>query len=285
MIPLSETLLPVKNKVEITRDLTSVRIHEIAVLNFLNRAFQVAEGYAVPVVFASPTDAFSTFKSLWDRPDSPFANLFQLRDSQGKPIYEPGQSNIRYPLISVERKSWKPRIEQSWGTKRFRYPGYLSAAGSLTRNDLATIAQVEMPTAWDFTFNIEHYCMHPDTHAIFIHKLMRLFRFTGGSPQTWIPISYQDYFGKDHKTVRCYISGDIQDLSDQNIGDSFKEYRCGFTLVVEGYNTATDVEIHPVVWNQITRIVSEGSEVLAEISEDLRTTGTNLVFNSLPNLP
>lgn len=267
--------------------LSGMRVHELALLNFLNRTFLVTEGYPVPVVFATPTDAFSKFKDLFGRTDGPFSYILDLVQADGAE-HRPHIGEVFYPLISVERKSWAPRIEQSYGLRRFRPAYYVSVSGSVTRRELANTVGSYMPTGWNYTWNIEHYCRTPETHAIFIEKLMRAFRWSGGSAQTWIPIVFPGFYGHDHKLVRLYLSGDIQDLSeptDQNIN----EFRTGFTLVMEGYNIDQSREVVPALWTKVTRfqdaVDPNDVQTIFSISEDLRDTGTNVVFNERTNLP
>ena len=73
---------------------TSMRYHELALQRWLNRVFQVREGYAIPVVFTSPMDAFSQFRQLWSRDNNPFNYLLDLKDANGTPLYEPFPSPI-----------------------------------------------------------------------------------------------------------------------------------------------------------------------------------------------
>lgn len=287
-LPPAGQPFPVNYGRDITVEISSLRVHEMALQRFFNATFQVAEGYPVPFVIATPTDAFSTFKRLFNDPSGPFQYLFDLKTSDGQAAYRVTPDSLIYPLISAQRKSWTPRPSQSWGTKQFRGAAYLTTGSNVSRNDLAVTMSTAMPTAWDFSFNIEHYCRRAETHASFIKKLMRAFRWMGGVPQTWIPVKYPGFFGKDHELIRIYLSGDITDLSEPT-GDAINIFRCGFTVVIEGYDVDLNVELNPSLWKQTFNFQETISpnllETIYSTSEDIRMSGTNVVFNALPHLP
>src|SRR3974390_3038558 len=88
---------------------TSMRYHELALAAWLNQKFILRQGYPIPVVFASPMDAFTKLQNLWKLEKNPFSYLFNLVDDKGTPLYEPYPAVPRYPLLSVMRKGWKYR--------------------------------------------------------------------------------------------------------------------------------------------------------------------------------
>ena len=270
-----------------------MRIHEVALQRWFYSHFFVTEGYPVPLVFATPMDAFSTFQVLWGSPDNPFTYLLEAKDSEGRPLYEPYPATVRYPLISVSRKGMSYRPEQSYGTHTRRRAYYVTLASNVTQADLGNVVSCQMPTAWNFTYQIDHYCTRPDTQAIFIQKLMKTLRFGGGTPQTWIPVIYPAWFGTDHRVIRMYVNGGIDTISNEEPGDAQVEYRTSFTVVLEGYSPDLDVELNPTLWtyfqgtNPVTldQINNVQRPPIVETTEDLRVTGYNPVFNELADLP
>ena len=209
-VELPRQLLPQKNVRQVTMDVTEGRVHELALQNWFYRNFFVMEGYPVPVVFATPMDAFSVFANLWKAEHNPFKYLLDAKDCEGTPLYEPYPSPVRYPLISVKKLGWTPRINQSYGIHRWRHMGYPTTStvnavkpgevGGLTQNDLGNVMTSTMPTAWDFRYQIDHFCTRPDTQAIFVHRVMRTMVIAGGAMQTWIRVVYPGWFeiGRAH---------------------------------------------------------------------------------------
>lgn len=244
-----------------------MRYHELAVQYWLSRWAIVREGYPVPVVFSSPLDALSHFAQLWARDNNPFNYLLDLKDETGKPLYEPHPSPVRYPLISVKRLGWKYRTEQNFSIHRWRHvnwptvsdagpviPGKEQLGTGLERRDLGEVMTARRPMAWNYSFQIDHYCNRPDTQAFFIDQLMDQLWRTGGTPQTWIEVDYPGY-GK--MLVRLYLAGDIDNTTPETpANDGYMEFRTSVTVVLEGFNVDTRFKIYPAFW---TLIFGEGS--------------------------
>jgi len=244
--PTSDGTLGIKTG---SLSVTSMRYHELAVMAWLNIIFQVREGYPVPVVFASPMDAFAHFANLWKDENNPFTYLFSAKDDSGTPLYEPYPSPVRYPLISVYRKNFKYRTGQNFSIHRFRHINWPTVSDNVDKTDLANVTTSRMPMAFDYRYQIDHFCMRPDSQAFFIQKLMDVFWRTGGSLQTWIPVNYPGW-GK--QLVRLYLDGDIENATpEEPEADKNVEFRTTFTLVVEGYSVDADIKIFPAFWTLV----------------------------------
>ena len=281
---------------------TSMRYHELAIQRWLNRLFVVREGYSVPVVFTSPLDAFSQFRQLWAAENNPFSYLLDLKDANGTPLYEPFPSPVRYPIISVHRKNWKLRQYQNFSIHRWRHLNWptVSDAGApvsgkpnvgtgLTKFDLGNVTTSRMPMAWDYRFQLDHFCLRPDTQAFFISQLTEEFYRTGGpTPQTWIQVFYP---GWGTRLVRFYIEGDIESMTpEEPEQDKSIEFRTSATVVLEGFNVDLRYKIFPAFW---TLVFASGSvdpttldsafQVLA--TKDERIGNANATLDDRPNVP
>ena len=281
---------------------TSMRYHELALQRWLNQLFFVREGYPVPVVFTSPMDAFSYFQQLWSDANNPFSYLFDLKDAQGTPLYEPHPSPIRYPIISVYRKGWKYRQYQNFSIHRWRHINWPTVANAgterygpqaqgwdLTKCRLGNVTTSRFPMAWDYRFQIDHFCNRPDTQAFFIEQLMQEFWRTGGTvPQTWMTVPYP---GWGNRYIRLYLDGDIESLTPEEPENGKNvEFRTSFTVVVEGFDVDLNYEVWPALWNIVFRF---GPVAPIELENcfnldrtvDLRETGTNTTLDRRPNVP
>lgn len=280
---------------------TSMRYHELAIQGWLNRLFFVRFGYPVPVVFASPMDAFSQFQNLWSQDSNPFAYLFELKDEKGTPLYEPFPSPMRYPIISVYRKGWKYRAYQNFSIHRWRQINWptVSDTGSaiygpvqngvgLGKCELGNVTTSRFPMAWDYRFQIDHYCNRPDTQAFFIEQLMQEFWRTGGTPQTWIRVHYP---GWGPRLVRLYLDGDIESLTPEEPEEGKNvEFRTSFTAVLEGFDVDLRYEILPAMWELVYGQSSVNPTTLQRSflffgSDNLRLGDANPTLNSRRNVP
>ena len=278
-----------------------MRYHELALQGWLNKLFFVRFGYSVPVVFAAPLDAFSQFQNLWSQDNNPFKYLFDLKDANGTPLYEPFPSPMRYPIISVYRKGWKYRAYQNFSIHRWRqinWPtvsdtgttiyGITQNGTELGRCDLGNVTTSRMPMAWDYRFQIDHFCNRPDTQAFYIEQLMREFWRTGGTPQTWIRVHYP---GWGPRLVRLYIDGEIESLTpEEPEADKYVEFRTSFTVVVEGFDVDLDYVVYPAVWElvygqtTIDPVTLQRSFIFLG-SDDLRLGDNNPTLNERTNVP
>lgn len=255
---------------------TSMRYHELALQAWLNRKFFVREGYPVPVVFASPMDAFSKFKDLWSRDNNPFNYLFDLKDDKGTPVYEPHPSVPRYPLLSVMRKGWKYRQQQNHSIHQWRQLNWPTVSDDVAREDLGTVTVSYMPMAWDYRFQIEYYSTRPDTQAFFVENMMRQFWRSGGALQTWMPINYP---GIGEHYIRIVLEGDTLEWStpDEPEADKIAEYRTTVSITVEGYSIDVNFQKLPALW---TLIVGDAYATPADLEQITPLATDNLRINN-----
>jgi hypothetical protein len=267
---------------------TSMRYHELALQRWLNRLFLVREGYPVPVVFATPMDAFSQFTRLWSAANNPFQYLLQAVNDEGAPLYQPYPAPVRYPLLSVYRKGFKYRPYQNFSIHKFRHINWPTVSDDVGRCELGNVTTSKMPMAWDYRFQIDFFCNRPDTQAFFVEKLMREMYKTGGTPQSWFLVDYPAW-GK--QLIRVYIDGDIENSTpEEPEADHNVEFRTTVNIVVEGFSLDLDFKVEPAFW---TLVFGEGSvdpDTLRRAftplrEEDVRIRDNNATMLARSNLP
>jgi hypothetical protein len=266
-------------------DFAGMRVHELALQAWLNSTFQVREGYPVPVVFSTPMDAFGHFRNLWADDNNPFKYLLDVKDDNGTPLYEPHPSPVRYPLISVYRKGWKFRTQQNFSIHRYKLT-WPAVADDPTLCDLGNAQVSRMPMAWDYRFQIDHFCMRPDTQAGFVEKLMWEFWRTGGTAQTWIPVAYP---GWGFRLARLYLDGDsIESTTPEEPPDQKNvEFRTTVNITIEGFGVDLDWRTVPALWTLVLRGGNPlPPESLVELYRvDLRVGGENPVLAHRDDVP
>ncbi len=266
-------------------------VHNQAFQAWLYRHFLISQGYPTPVVFATPQSAFAEYSKLWEQEESPFAYLRTLKDANGQAAY-PFPGPTRYPLLNVTRGSITPRFQQSFSMKYLRRLGYPTVAGSLTRADLGQIAQSRGPAAWDFRFQVDHFCTSPLTQMRFTHQLMRAFPVMTGSQYTFMRVVYPGWYGRCQSLIRLVLEGDIQNPIWEGTADEAQVQRTTFNVLVEGYAPDLDITLVPTLWHMDTGALPLSATALEDfypvaprVSTDLRENADNPHFNSLPNLP
>lgn len=280
-------------------DSTSMRYHELWLQRWLYSRFFVREGYPIPVVFSTPMDAFSHFKQLWADEQNPFAYLLNLKDANGTPLYEPHPSPVRYPLISVMRKGLRFRSYQNFSIHNWKHinwptisdeggtvPGKPEQIGvDLKKCDLAHVTTSRMPMAFDYKFQIDHFCLRPDTQAFYLERLINQFWRSGGGMQSWMDIEYP---GWGTQYIRIYVDGEIDQSVPEEYQDKNVEFRTSYNLVVEGFSVDVNYAIKPAVWmlipwsgrpQDLTRLLE------VQLAVDLRPKGFNLTLEARPDVP
>lgn len=269
-------------------DVCSMRIHELALQKWLYSKFVVREGFPVPVVFSSPMDAFSDFKTLWKQDKNPFSYLYDLKDDKGTPLYEPYPSMPKYPLISVHRKGWSYRAYQNFSIHKWRFINWPTVSDDAKQCDLGHVTVSQMPMAWDFKFQVDHWSLYPSTQAFFVEKLMRAFWRTGGSPQTWMTCYYP---GWGQQYIRMYLEAGIDSGTPEDLGnDKQVEFRTTFGVVVEGFSADVNFQFPPAFW---TLVIGKSSASLAELKAldepiavvDLRAKADNPIMEVRVDIP
>jgi hypothetical protein len=265
-----------------------MRYHEFAMQAWLYSHFYVREGYPVPVVFGTPMDAFSKFKDLWAKSTNPFNYLFDLKDENGTPLYEPHPAVPRYPLISVSRKGWKYRTSQNYSIHQWRRLNWPTVADDVKREDLGYVTVSDMPMAWDYRFQITFYSTRPDTQAFFIESFMREFNRTGGTPQTWLPISYP---GIGNHLIRLFMADESieWETPEEPEPDKIMEYRTSINVTLEGYSIDARFRPVPALWTLIIgggpATVDELTQISPIVTDNLRIGNNNPVLDDRANVP
>lgn len=240
-----------------TMEATDVRVHAVAIQRWLQRRFLIREGFPCPVIFAGPMDAYAAFNRLWKDPNNPYSYLKEMVEYPGQ---TPGQ--IRFPLISIDFKKMRYRPLQSYSSRvnrRLYWPTVSSVAEGVKIGDLGNVAQARFPAAWTFVYQLEFYTSRPDTQAIFIKQLTNCFRvMSAGTPQTFIPVVYPNYFGA--VAERLVLASDIDDITEKEQNNSEVQYRTSMLLELEGYAIDPNVTIAPTFWGMIV-----GSEAVSPL--------------------
>lgn len=272
--------------------LTGARWHELALQAWCYERFVVREGYPIPVVFSSPMDALSHFRDLWAAENNPFKFLLDLKDDNGTPLFEPHPGNVRYPLISIHRKNFSFRTQQNMSYHKNRKVNWPTISDDITAKDLGTVKTRKRVMAWNFNYQIDHFCMRPDTQAIFMELLMRRFWRSGGSPQTWLVVNYPDW-GKQY--VRMYMpDGNVENMTppEPEEGNS-AQYRTSFNVTIEGYVPDIHPREVPTFWDLIIGTNPLPPEDLNKVMTtdiviedvDVRDQDTSFVFDGRTNVP
>lgn len=278
---------------------TAIRYHELALQRWLNEKFVVNIGYPTPVVFSNPVDAYAHFQQLWKKESggNPFAYLLGALDDKGTPLYQPYPSPARYPLISVKRKGWKYRPNQNFSIHRWRHidwptiananppvNGVTDNGANLKKEHLGNVTTSRMPMAWDFRFQLDHFCLRPDSQAHYVGIWMEEFWKSGGGPQTWMVVNYPNW---GPKLVRMYLDGDIEDSTPEQPEDgSNVEFRTTANIVIEGFSVDLAYENYPALWKLIMRdIAVSPDELQIAMSVDLRERGANPSIDNKQNIP
>jgi hypothetical protein len=265
-----------------------MRCHELALQQWLNRKFFVREGYPVPVVFATPMDAFGQFTKLWSQANNPFQYLLDAKDDKGTPLYQPYPNPVRYPLLSVYRKGWRYRSYQNFSIHRFRHlnwPTVSTIEDGLGRCELGNVMTSKMPLAYDYRFQINHFTTRPDSQAFFLEKFVREFQDTGGLPQCWIPVWYPIW---GMQLIRVYIDGDMENASPEDAdSEGQMEYNTAATIVMEGFSVDVKPEALPALWYIVfgTGGTVDPEKLEMFYTQDARILDDNVTLDSRPNVP
>lgn len=276
---------------------TAVRYHELALQHWLNEKFKVSGFCPTPVIFANPMDAYSQFQQLWKEGADPLKYLLGAVDEHGTPLYQPYPTPARYPLISVKHKGWKFRPSQNFSIHRWRSIDYPTVASTnpaangvnnngadLKKEHLGNVTTSKMPTAWDFRFQLDHFCLRPDTQAHYVDVWMNEMWQSGGGPQTWIVVNYPNW---GFRLVRMYLDGDIEDATPDQPEDAANvEFRTTVQIVIEGFSVDLNYENYPALWTLVMRNSAVAPEELSlALRVDLRERGANPTIDTKENIP
>lgn len=266
--------------------LTGWRIHELALQRWFYTNFFLEKGeYPIPVIFKTPRLAFAEFDKLFQsatNPENPFHYLTKSK------VYP---SQVKYPLITVRRTGSQYRASQSYSIHRFRRVAWPTVADNVARKDLATASQAQMPSAWDFTWQVSFFCRMPQTQAYFDSRLHSALKVSAGAAQTFIVARYPHHHGPQY--LRLYLTGGIDSIIPDELNEQTVEYQSSFNLVMEGYNAFYDLQYYPSFW-----ALALGNDPLSQgslntvfdfnevaVTEDLRDAAINPVLDSAIIIP
>jgi hypothetical protein len=272
-------------------EISGMRVHELAVQRWLNHRFLVAAGYPMPVLFTKPMSAYADFRQYWQQsgPSNPFAYLLQAKDKQGKPLYQPHPAAPAYPLLTINRLSWKFAPQRNFGYDWFRHGGWLSVSKDVTRQELGEVRQTRMPQAWDYRLQIDHYCVRPDSQANFIQELQQGFFPSASVPNTWIKAAFPGILGL--KLVRVLLDGDINDATEEEPVDGYRVFRTTINVIVEGWLTDPDYLVVPALWKVVGNVQAVPPDTLGQlysetvVAQVTKEQEENGIFNTAPNMP
>jgi hypothetical protein len=271
-------------------NITSMRVHELAVMHWLNERFLVADGYSMPVLFSKPMSAYSDFRKLWSQKGGPFEYLLNAKDREGKPLYQPHPAPPAYPLLTINRIGWRFDPQRNFGSQWFRPAGWATVEKNATKRSLAVVREQRMPQAWDYRIQVDHYAMRPDQQAHFIQELQLGWFPSASIPNTWIKAVYPNIFGK--KLIRVIQDGDITDSTEEEPADNYRVYRTTVNLTVQGWVPDPDFIYVNAFWVEAERAIAIPPDQLNQVfspeltqTADLRSTENNGVFNSATGMP
>ena len=289
----------VKNANQFNVDTTGMRIHELAITRWCYSTFFVAIGVPMPVIISTPSEAFADFTSLWEKNQNSFSYLYQAKDSNGVPLYRPFPEPPKFPLITIKRNGWDYVPERSFSLYWNRYAGWPTMADNLanpatgqkvnlSKNDLGTVLQARRPSAWNYKFQIDHYCSRPDTQAFFLGQYMRSMGSTTSQPQRWIDCRYPGLLGS--KKILIRQDGGISDSTEEEPGENKRIYRVTLNLILEGWHEDLDILRIPAFWFQGLGFQSvtspdEISAIYDSSVTDERPYEQNAVFDAAKPMP
>jgi len=232
-------------------------------------------------------DAFAEFTKLWAADKNPFQYLLEIKDEFGRPLYEPHPSPVRYPLISVYKRGMRYRAYQNASYHTWRRLNWPTVSSDVAKTDLGNVTTSHRPLAFDFRYQIDHFCMRPDTQAFFTEKLLWEMWRTGGVPQTWVLV---DYPVIGQRLVRLYLEGDVENATPEAPPEGeHVEFRTTLNVVLEGFSIDLAYQVHPALWEIVLRGANTDTTALlydaGTVSIDLRERADNLTLDARPNVP
>ena len=279
---------------------TAMRIHELCVTRWCYRNFLVAVGVPIPVIISTPSEAFADFKAQWEKNSSAFSYLYQAKDSSGTPLYRPFPEPPKFPLITIKRDGWVYDNRRSFSLYWNRYSGWPTVADNLAtpengqqsnlpKADLGNILQIRRPAAWNFKYQLDHYCSRPDTHAYFISQYMKAMGSTSSQPQVWTECAYPGPLGC--RKVLIKQEGDIQDATEEEPGaDKKRVFRASISLILEGWYQDLDKVVIPTMWKigtgfQAVTAPSDINPLYTNVVVDERSNETNPIYDAATPMP
>jgi hypothetical protein len=226
--------------------------------------------------------AFSDFTQIWKSDQNIFKYLLDAKDSAGTPLYQPQPAVPRMPLITVNRRTWRYDSQRSFSLHMNRFVGWpTTTSANKSENDIGYSYEAYMPSAWNYSVQIDHYAMRPDGQAYFINQLQQCFFPSASVPQFWTPAVYPGVYGL--KNIRVFLEGDITDSTEEEPAEGYRVYRTTLNLVIQGWSYPTDLLPVSTFWTSNLNVLAVSpcelekayEEALVpdiEKSTDIRTT-------------
>ena len=254
-------------------NLSSMRLHELALKWWCHTHFLVTSGYPVPVVFSKPMDAYSHFTQLWSKAENPFSYLLDAKDKDGRPLYQPYPEPARLPLISINRKRQSFRNYGTFSTRRRRYISWPTVSSDVKTNDLASARVRNRPMGINFHLDVSHWCLRPDTQALFMQRVWNCFWRSGGAPQTWILVRFPTE--ERDLMVRMALESDVVDATSDEPGQEQVKYCTSFSVKIEGWQVDMRDLVVPTLWHLKTNLSADSVDfetlsAMYSVTEDLR---------------
>jgi len=194
----------------------------------------------------------------------------------------------KYPLISVFRRGWEYRPYQNFSIHKWRFVNWPTVNSDVTKCDLGHVTVSQMPMAWNYRFQLDHFALYPSTQAFFIEKMMREFWRTGGNPQSWMTCYYP---GWGQQYIRLYLDGNIDSTTPEEPEEGKQvEFRTTLNIVVEGFSVDVNFQYPPALWTLIVGKKSASIEELRALDDpvatvDLRSFADNPLMEERVNVP
>ncbi len=247
--------------------ITLHRVHDLALMHWLQSSFFVSEGYPVPAIFSNPSRVFNDAMQIWSAPGSGnvFAYLLSAKDAGGSPLYQPHPMPMALPIISIDRLGIAPDASRAWSTGQMRHAGWptVDPADKITSQRLLGNAYiVQMPQGWIFKYQIDILAARYDTIACLVTALVQKLNRWSLTPETMIIAKYpgRGYFGK--KLVRMTLEGEIADATEIDATGN-RIYRASFQLHIHGWAVDIDPNIVPTLWTQTINATALDPNALA----------------------
>lgn len=229
-------------------DLTPMRLHEVAMQWWCHQHFFVRDGFPTPVIFSKPMDAYMHYEEMWAKEQNPYDYLRKAKNENGELLY-PWPAPARFPLIVINRKRQSFRPYGNFSTSKNRHVSWPTVSDNVNRNDLGSVRVRNRPIGLNFHFDIVHYCLRPDTQALFIQNVWNCFWRSGGTPQTWIKVVYPDDLGA--QMVRMTLDSEITDTTLDDPGLQQSKCVTSFSVHVEGWQVDMADKVYPALWHNV----------------------------------
>jgi hypothetical protein len=157
----------------------------------------------------------------------------------------------------------------------------------MTLSQLGWVQQARMPLAFDYKYQIDHWCLRPDTQAFYIRQLFKAVNASGGELQAYVKTIYPSYYG--NALVKLRLDPDVQDSTEKDPVDNTVKYRTTVNATLEGWAIDQTIYVTPTLWTISSMSIAFDPNQLDMVylmnSTDLRPYQQNPVLGLRQNLP